>query len=42
MNACSPLNTFKRKGKDPDLELDPDPYIWLMDLDPRDLKTCGS
>ncbi len=35
----SPLNTFMRKGKDPD----PDPYIWLMDLepDPGGLKTCG-
>jgi hypothetical protein len=29
-----------RKGKD--LELDPDPYLWLMDLDPGGLKTSGS
>ncbi len=30
----SPLNTFLRKGKDPD------PYLWLMD--PGGPKTCGS
>jgi hypothetical protein len=29
----SPLNTFMRKGKDP--ELDPDPYLWLI-TDPAD------
>ncbi len=23
-----------RKGKDPELELDPDPYLWLIDPDP--------
>ncbi len=38
MHYFSPLNTFMRKGKDPD----PDPYIWLMDPDPRGPKTCGS
>jgi hypothetical protein len=27
-----------RKGKDPE----PDPYIWLMDPDPGDPKTCRS
>ncbi len=31
-----------RKGKDPDSELDPDPYLWLMDPDPGGTKTCGS
>jgi hypothetical protein len=31
-----------RKGKDPELELDPDPYLWLMDPDPGGPKTCGS
>jgi hypothetical protein len=36
----SPLNTFMRKGKDPDM--DPDPYLWLMDPDPGALKTCES
>ncbi len=30
------LNTFMRKGKDPDL------YLWLMDPDPGGQKTCGS
>jgi hypothetical protein len=36
----SPLNTFMRKGKDPD----PDPYLWLMDSnpDPGGPKTSGS
>jgi hypothetical protein len=34
------LNTFMRKGKDP--EPDPDPYLWLMDPVPRCPKTCGS
>ncbi len=29
-------NTFMRKGKDPD------PYLWLLDPDPRSPKTCGS
>ncbi len=33
-----PLNTFMRKGKDPE----PDPYLWLMDPDPGGPKTCGS
>jgi hypothetical protein len=28
--SCRPLNTFLRKGKDPD----PFPYLWLMDPDP--------
>ncbi len=32
------LNTFMRKGKDPD----PDPYIGLMDPDPGGPETCGS
>ncbi len=39
------MNTFMRKGKEPD----PDPYLWLMDpnlwlMDPDSggLKTCGS
>ena len=31
MHYFSPLNTFMRKGKDP--EPDPDPYLWLMDPD---------
>ncbi len=30
------LNTFLRKGKDPD------PFLWLTDPDPGDPKTCGS
>jgi hypothetical protein len=34
----SPLNTFMRKGKDPD----PDPHLWLMDPDPGGPKACGS
>jgi hypothetical protein len=34
----SPLNTFVRKGKDPD----PDLYLQLMDPDPGGPKTCGS
>ncbi len=34
----SPLNTFMRKGNDPD----PDPHLWLMDPDPGGPKTCGS
>ncbi len=34
------LNTFMRKGKDP--EPDPDPYLWLMDPYPGGPKTCGS
>jgi hypothetical protein len=33
----SPLNTFMRKGKDPD----PDPYLWIIDPDPGGPKTCG-
>ncbi len=38
----SPLNTFMRKGKDPDPVSDP--YLWLMDpdTDPGGPKTCGS
>ncbi len=38
----SPLNTFMRKGKDPEPERDP--YICLMDPDPDPggPKTCGS
>jgi hypothetical protein len=32
----SPLNTFMRKGKDPD------PYLCLMNPDPGGTKTCGS
>jgi hypothetical protein len=32
----SPLNTFMRKGKDPD------PQLLLMDPDPGGPKTCGS
>ncbi len=35
MNYFSPLNTFMRKGKDPD------PYFWLIDPDPGPI-TCGS
>ncbi len=31
----SPLNTFMRKGKDPD------PYLCLTDPNPRGQKTCG-
>ncbi len=31
-----------RKGKDPELDPDPDPYIWLMDTDPGSPKTCKS
>ncbi len=36
----SSLNTFMRKGKDPE----PDPYFWLVDSkpDPGGPKTCGS
>ncbi len=34
----SPLNTFMRKGKDPD----PDPYLWPMDPDLVGPKKCGS
>jgi hypothetical protein len=30
------LNTFMRKGKDPD------PYLWPMDPYPEGPKTCGS
>ncbi len=35
-NRCTILNTFMRKGKDPD------PYLWLMDPDPGGQKICGS
>ncbi len=46
----SALNTFMRKGKDPDLkvypDLEPDPepdsFLCLMDPDPRGPKTCGN
>ncbi len=42
----SPLNKFVRKSKDPEphpeLDFDPDPYIWLMDPDLGGPKTCGS
>ncbi len=31
----SPINTFMRKGKDPD------PHLWLIDPDPRGPKPCG-
>ncbi len=31
-----------KKDKDPDLELDPDPYLRLMDTDPGGPKICGS
>ncbi len=34
----SQLNTFMRKGKDPD----PDPYLLLIDPDPGGPKACGS
>jgi hypothetical protein len=34
----SPLNTYMRKGKEPD----PYPYLWLIDPDPGGPKTCGS
>jgi hypothetical protein len=30
----TPLNTFKRKGKDLELDPDPDPHLRLMDPDP--------
>ncbi len=32
----SPLNTFMKKG------MDPDPYLWLTDPNPGGPKTCGS
>jgi hypothetical protein len=38
----SPLNTFMRKGKDPDQEPEPDPNFLLIDPDPGGPKTCGS
>ncbi len=38
----SPINTFLRKGKDPDPETDPDPCLWLMDPVPGGPETCGS
>ncbi len=37
MHYFSPLNTFMRKGKDPESDPEPDPepdteqYLWLMD-----------
>jgi hypothetical protein len=34
--------TYMKKDKDPDLELDPDPYLRLMDTDPGGPKICGS
>ncbi len=38
------LNTFMRKGKDPepDPEPDPDPHVRLMDPDPGGPKSCRS
>ncbi len=36
MHYFSPLNSFMRKGKDPD------PHLWLMDPDPGGPKTSGS
>jgi hypothetical protein len=36
----SPLKTFMRKGKDPELDLDP--HLLLMDSDPGGPKTYGS
>ncbi len=38
------LNTFMRKGKDPELDPDHDLYLWLMDPDPdpESPKTCRS
>ncbi len=33
----SPLNTFMRKGKDPD----PEPETYLRQMDPGGPKTCG-
>jgi hypothetical protein len=38
----SPLNTFMRKRKDPEPDLEPDPYLWLMNPDAGDQKTWGS
>ncbi len=35
------FNTFMNKGKDPDPERDPDPYLWLMNPDPGGPKTSG-
>ena len=35
-HCFSPLNTFMRKGKDPN------PYLWLMDPDREGPKTCRS
>ncbi len=34
----TPRNTFMGKRKEPE----PDPYLWLVDLDPGGPKTCGS
>jgi hypothetical protein len=31
-----------RKGKDPETDLDPNPYLCLMDPDPGGPKTCRS
>ncbi len=41
-HSFSPLNTFMKKGKDPESDPGPDPYIWLMDPDPVRPKTSGS
>ncbi len=37
-------SVFIRKGKEPDMDPEPDtdPYLRLMDPDPRRPKTCGS
>ncbi len=32
----------KREGSGAGSDLDPDPYLWLMDPDPGGPKTCGS
>jgi hypothetical protein len=41
MHYFGPLNTFMRKGKDSDLEPDPDPYLRLIDLDPTFRRCLG-
>jgi hypothetical protein len=44
LHYFSLLITFMRKGKapEPDSELDPDPYLSLMNPDPEGPKTCGT
>ncbi len=44
LQALFQQNTFKKKGKDPESDPypDTDPYLLLMDPDPRGPKTCGS